>query len=164
MTEYGNLPFDKQIEFFRGKVNLPTQAWTDIWEGMHSRAFVVAGAMKSDLLTDLRSAVDRAVADGGTIQQFRKDFDGIVAKHGWSYKGGRNWRTRVIFDTNLRQSYNSGREEQMNDPELRKRRPYGLYRHGNSAFPRPQHLAWDNLALPLDDPFWDTHTPMNGWG
>lgn len=36
-------------------------------------------------------------------------------------------------------------------PELRKKRPYGLYRHGDSAHPRPQHLAWNGTVLPLDD-------------
>ncbi len=163
-ARYGSLPFAEQIEFFRDKVNLPTRAWTDLWEGMHSRAFVVAGAMKDDLLADLRAAVDKAIADGATLQEFRRDFDAIVERRGWSYKGGRNWRTRVIYETNLRQSYSAGREAQMADPELRKRRPYGLYRHGGSQDPRPEHLAWDGLVLPLDDPWWDTHTPQNGWG
>ncbi|MCS5516202.1 phage minor head protein [Pseudomonas qingdaonensis] len=41
--------------------------------------------------------------------------------------------------------------------------PYGLYRHGD-ALTRPQHLAWDGTVLPLDDPWWSTHTPQNGWG
>ncbi len=161
---YGSLPFSEQIRFFRDKVKLPTETWTDIWEGMHSRAFVVAGAMQEGLLEDLYGAVDRAIAAGGTIEQFRTDFDGIIEKHGWTYKGGRNWRTRVIYETNLRQSYNAGREAQMNDPALRRRRPYGLYRHGRSETPRPEHLAWDGTVLPLDDPWWETHTPQNGWG
>jgi hypothetical protein len=108
--------------------------------------------------------VDKAIAEGTTLEEFRRDFDEIVERRGWSYTGGRNWRTRVIFETNLRQSYNAGREAQMADPELRQRRPYGLYRHGGSEDPRPEHLAWDGLVLPLDDPWWDTHTPQNGWG
>ena len=33
------------------------------------------------------------VAEGTTLETFRKRFDGIVGKHGWSYKGGRDWRT-----------------------------------------------------------------------
>jgi len=163
-TAYGSLPFDEQIRFFRDKINLPTQAWTDLWEGMHARAFVVAGAMQEDLLTDLRTAVDQAIADGTTLARFRKDFDALVERSGWQYKGGRNWRTRVIYETNLRQSYNTGRELQMQDPALRRRRPYSLYRHGRSEHPRPEHLAWDGTVLPLDDPWWETHTPMNGWG
>lgn len=88
----------------------------------------------------------------------------LTSGTGWAYNGGRNWRTRVIYETNLRQSYHAGREAQMADPELRKRRPYGLYRHGGSSDPRPEHLAWNGLVLPLDDPWWQTHSPQNGWG
>lgn len=162
-TRYGSLPFKEQIEFFRQKVNLGTDAWTDIWEGMHSRAFVVAGA-RGDVLTDMRSAVERAIEQGQTLEDFRQEFDQIVQRTGWAYNGGRNWRTRVIYDTNLRQSYNAGREQQMEDPELRKARPYGLYRHGGSQDPREEHLSWDSLVLPLDHPWWETFSPSNGFG
>ena len=160
---YGSLPFDEQIDFFRGKVNVPTNTWTDIYATEHDHAFMAAGA-RGQVLTDMRAAVERAIAEGRTLDEFRKDFDDIVARTGWAYNGGRNWRTRVIYETNLRQSYAAGREAQMADPALRARRPYALYRHGGSAEPRPEHLAWDGIVLPLDDPWWDTHTPMNGWG
>ena len=160
---YGSLPFAEQIAFFRQKVNVPTEAWTDVYAAEHSHAFMVAGA-RGEVLTDMRSAVERFIAEGRTIEEFRKDFDDIVARTGWAYNGGRNWRTRVIYETNLRQSYHAGREAQMADPALRRARPYGLYRHGGSAEPRPEHLAWDGIVLPLDDPWWDTHTPQNGWG
>jgi uncharacterized protein with gpF-like domain len=120
--------------------------------------------MREDLLADLRGAIDKAISSGTPLAEFRKDFDALVDKHGWTYNGGRNWRTRVIYDTNLRQSYNAGRERQMADPELRKIRPYGLYRHGHSIVPRQEHLAWDGIVLPLDHPWWQTHTPSNGWG
>jgi hypothetical protein len=163
-AQYGSLPFDEQIEFFKAKHPVLTRAWTDVYAAEHEHAFMVAGAAKADLLSDLRAAIDKVVADGGTLAQFRKDFDGIVERTGWQYKGGRNWRTRVIYETNLRQSYNAGREAQMADPDLRKRRPYGLYRHGRSEHPRPEHLAWDGTVLPLDDPWWETHSPQNGWG
>lgn len=164
-VEYGSVPFRNAVDYYRDKLRLPTAAWTDIWEGMHARAFVVAGAMRDDLLADLQASIGSAIEQGTTLQQFRKEFDQIVQRHGWAYKGGRNWRTRVIYETNLRQAYNAGREKQMQNPELRKRRPYGLYKHNDAVdHPRPEHLAWDNLVLPLDDPWWETHTPQNGWG
>ncbi|PTU03549.1 hypothetical protein DBR45_06485 [Pseudomonas sp. HMWF031] len=163
-VSHGSLPFQEQIDFFRGKTNLPTRAWADVYKEEHDWAFVVAGASKRDLLIDLRGSVEKAIANGGTLEQFRKDFDQVVGKHGWQYNGGRGWRTRVIYETNLRQSYNAGREAQMVDPELRKARPYGLYRHGDSAHPRPMHLSWNGTVLPLDDPWWSTHSPQNGWG
>ncbi len=160
---YGSLSFAEQIKFFRGKVNIPTRAWTDVYATEHDHGFMVAGAMRNDLLTDLRKAVDKVTAQGVTLEQFRKDFDTIVEQHGWSYNGGRNWRTRVIYDTNLRQSYNAGRREQM--LAVSDTRPYWRYRHNDAVEnPRPEHLAWDGLVLPFDDPFWQTHTPQNAWG
>ena len=75
--------FQEQIDFFRRKLNLPTKTWRDIQLAAHDRAFVVAGAMKADLLNDLRKAVGQAV-EGGSFGAFRKQFDEIVAKHGWT--------------------------------------------------------------------------------
>lgn len=163
-VSHGSIPFKEQIDYFHGKVNLPTRSWTDIYTSEHDYVFVVAGAVKRDLLVDLRGAVEKSIANGTTLEQFRKDFDQVVGKHGWQYQGERGWRTSVIWETNLRQSYNAGREAQMADSELRKRRPYGLYRHGDSAHPRPQHLAWSGTTLPLDDAWWATHSPSCGWG
>lgn len=158
------MPFLEAIEFFRQKLNMPTATWKDIWQEMHTRAFTVAGAMKADLIQDLREAVDKAITEGVSLNEFRKDFDKTVQKHGWAYKGGRNWRTNVIFHTNVRTAYSTGRYNQMTDPDVLKARPYWEYRHGDSINPRPHHLAWDGLTLPADDPWWDTHYTPNGWG
>lgn len=160
---YGSLPFKEQIAFFRAKTNVTTEHWTDVWQEEHDHAFMVAGANRIDLLVDLRQAVDRAIADGGTLEQFRKDFDQVVAKYGWDYNGGRNWRTRVIYETNLRTSYAAGRWQQLQAVKLA--RPFWEYVHSDSVqHPRPQHLAWNGLVLHADDPWWQTHFPPNGWG
>ena len=134
-----------------------------IYGAEHDIGFMVAGA-RGDVLNDFRSAIESFIEKGHGIEKFRADFDDIVKRRGWAYNSGRNWRTRVIYETNLRQSYHAGREAQMADPELRKLRPYGLYRHGGSSDPRPEHLALNGTVLPLDDPWWDTWSPMNGWG
>lgn len=162
-VKYGSMPFTKSVDLFRDKLNIPTSGWTDIYEQQHARAFVVAGAMKEDLLTDLRSSVDKVVADGISLEDFRKQFDGIVEKHGWGYNGGRNWRTRVIYETNLYQSHQAGRYAQMQ--QVKRTRPYWRYRHNDAVeHPRPEHLAWDGKILRADDPWWNTHYPTNGWG
>jgi len=160
---YGSLPFAEQIAFFRRKLNLPTNAWTDIWQEAHDHAFVVAGVNRMDMLQDFREAVDAAIANGETLQQFRKRFDAIVAKYGWDYNGGRNWRSRVIYETNLRSSYAAGRWAQLQ--QIKQRVPYWEYVHADGELhPRPMHLAWNGLILSADDPWWHTHFPPGGWG
>lgn len=160
-ARYGALPFDEQIRFFRQKLNLPTASWTDIWQSEHDHAFVVAGAMRDELVAELRAAVDQVVADGATLQSFRNDFDRIVAAHGWAYNGSRGWRARVIYETNLRTSYQAGRYAQLKEGGWR----FWRYQHSESVrFPRPQHQAWDGKVIAADDPWWRTHFPPNGWG
>lgn len=162
---YGSLPFQESIDFFRDKLNVPTATWTDLKEGQHARGFTIAGAIQSELLADFREAVDRVVTGGATLQEFRKDFDSLVAKYGWSYNGSRGWRSRVIYETNLRTAYQAGRYKQLTDPELLAARPFWRYVHSDLvAHPRPQHLAWNGLVLRHDDPWLMTHYPPNGWG
>jgi len=163
-------PFAEQIDFLRAKLNLPTDRWDDIERSAHDRAFIVAGAAKADLLNDLRGAVDQAVR-GGSLDRFRKDFDAIVARHGWTGWTGEGspagvaWRTKVIYQTNLLTSYAAGRYRQLTEPEMRASHPVWEYIHSDSVLhPRPQHQAWNGLTLPADHPFWQTHYPPNGWG
>lgn len=159
-ARYGDLPFSEQIAFFRRKLDLPTNGWTDVYEAEHDWAFVVAGANRNALVADFRRSVERAI-EGGTLEDFRRDFDRIVATHGWSYKGGRGWRSRVIYETNLRSSYQAGRLAQLREGGF----DFWEYRHSDAVeHPRPLHLAWNGMILRADDPWWETHYPPNGWG
>ena len=153
------------IGFLRRKLRVPTRVWTDIWQEMHSAAFVVAGAQSDALLKDFQEAVLAAIEDGETLAQFRKRFDAIVKEHGWSYRGARNWRSRVIFQTNLRMAYSAGRWQQIE--RVKKTRPYLRYVHvdpfGADRRNRREHQSWHNTVLPVDHPWWQTHFPPNGW-
>ena len=152
---------EEAIEFLRKKLNVPTDRWTDVWQAQHDRAFMVAGAWADDLVEDFHQAVLKAIEEGWTIEKFRKEFDRIVAEHGWSYHGSRNWRSRVIFQTNIRTSYAAGRWHQIE--RLKARRPYLRYVAVMDDRTRPLHAAWHNTVLPVDDPWWETHFPPNGW-
>lgn len=159
--QVGAVPFEDAIKYFRDKVRLPTATWTDIWQAEHARAFVVAGAMKDELIKDLQSAVLKALEGGTTLAEFRKDFDTIVAAHGWSYRGGRNWRTRVIYNTNLRMAYAAGKYDQAQ--RLKTQRPWMRYIAVDDGRTRELHRHWHNTVLPVDHEWWDTHYPPNGW-
>lgn len=164
-------PWDEQLAFFRRKLNLPTQRWGDIMNAAHDRAFVVAGAAKADLLDDLRQAVDSSMAEGASGAVFEKRFRQVVAQNGWTgwtgegSDAGTAWRARVIYDTNLATSYAAGRWRQLTDPAVARELPFWRYRHADGVLhPRPLHVAWDGLTLPVGHPFWQQHFPPNGWG
>lgn len=165
------LPFEEQIDFFRAKLNLPTERWDDIKKQANDRAFIVAGAANADLLQDLRNAVDKAIAEGKGIAEFRKDFKRIVKARGWTgwtgqgTKEGEAWRTRIIYTTNLSTSYAAGRWKQLTDPEFLKLYPIWEYVHNDSVtYPRPIHVSWNGITLPAVHVFWLSHFTPNGWG
>lgn len=158
-----SLPFREQNEFLRRKLNLPTESWADIYTREHDYAFVVAGANRDELVADFRQAVEKAITGGTSLEEFRREFDAIVARHGWSYNGGRNWRSRVIYETNLRSSYMAGRYEQL--MAVREERPYWQYIHSDAVeHPREEHEAWNGMILHWSDPWWRYHFPINAWG
>lgn len=157
--------FSEQIDFLKQKRGKPTKVWTDAMKGDHDRAFVVAGVTDMAMLEEFQAAIV-AGAETYDAKAFAQEFDRLVEKYGWSYNGGREWRIRTIFETNIRTSYMAGRLKQMRDPELVKIRPYWMYRHADSRVPmnpRPEHVLWDGLVLDWDDPWWDIYFPPNDW-
>lgn len=156
------LPFAEAIAYLRDKVDLPTERWTDLWHGMHARAFVVAGAATEALVSDFHGAAQTAIAEGRTLADFRRDFSRITAQHGWDFRGGRRWRAGVIFNTNLRMAYAAGKWAQIE--RLAEARPWLRYVAVLDDATRPDHRQWHDTILPIDDPFWSTHYPPNGWG
>lgn len=161
-------PFSQQIAFFRRKLGnqVPTRRWDDLKHEAHDHAFMVAGATKADLLSDLAAAVDRAIAEGKSLGAFRDDFRSIVERNGWhgwtgeDTAAGRAWRTRTIYRTNAATSYAAGRHAQLTEGDF----AFWVYRHGNAKEPRIIHLSWDGLVLPPSHAFWIQHYPPSGWG
>lgn len=151
------------ISFFRQKALVPTERYGEVMNEAHSVGFSVAGAASQALLTDLKTAVNRALTDGTTLHDFRQDFDRIVAKNGWQHGSDPAWRAKIIYNTNLATAYAAGQYAQLATEEARDIFPAWRYRHHACAHPRPEHVAWDGMVLANDDPWWDTHFPPNGW-
>lgn len=162
-------PFAEQVAFYRNKLGnlVPTERWDDIKRDAHDTGFMVAGAAKADLLSDLAMAVDRAITEGRGLGEFRKDFRDIVQRngwHGWTGEGtraGERWRTRTIYQTNAMTSYSAGRLAQLQEGAFE----FWVYRHNDSVQnPRPEHKKLNGLTLPANHPFWQRYYPPNGWG
>jgi len=161
-VKVGSVPFNDSIDFLRSKLDIPTSRWDEMLGEAHAKGFTVAGATKVDLLNDMHSLVNDALANGTTITDFRKGFDEAVQKHGWTYKGKRGWRTRVIFDTNMRTARMAGRWQQFQ--RVKDRRPFIIYMTVGDGRVRLEHRRWHKIVLRADDAWWDTHFPPNGWG
>ncbi|MEX2155104.1 MAG: phage minor head protein [Gemmatimonadaceae bacterium] len=170
------LPPKEAVEYFQRKGFRLSFSWMDMMREEHAKAFTVAKVMRADILEDIRRAVDRAIAGGTTLEQFRRELTPLLQAKGWWGRGmmtdpkdgatkdvqlGSPRRLATIYDTNLRTSLSAGRWEQID--RTKKRRPYLRYIHSGALNARHQHKAWHGLVLPIDHVFWKTHFPPNGW-
>lgn len=175
-TELKPLPPREAVEYFRSKGFKPSFAWQDVWQAEHARYFTVAKGMQLDVLEDIRGAVDAAIAEGRTFEQFRSELEPLLQAKGWWGRQrmvdpatgeerlvqlGSPRRLRTIFDVNLRTSYAAGRWEQIQ--RTSRLRPYLRYVAVRDDRTRPEHMGWHGTVLPVDHPWWRTHYPPNGW-
>ena len=170
-------PPKEALDYFRGRALWPGFSFRDVWHYEHAYAFTVAKAMEMDLLKDIRSEIDKAIAEGRTLRQFQKDLTPILQKKGWwgrkamtdpktgkvvQAQLGSPRRLRTIYQSNLRAARAAGQWDRAQ--RTKKTHPYFLYELGPSKEHRDQHRAWAGTLLPVDDPWWDDHFPPNGWG
>lgn len=163
--------YKEAVEYFKKKINLPTKRWNDLEGAMHTRAFTVAGAMRADILLDFRKAVDAAIEKGESLQDFRDRFYNIASKWresdpSFDEKMQRPkygaWRSKVIYQTNILTSAAAAQERQARAmPDVFTHAKYVCMMMPTS---REQHKAWNGTVLPVNDPWWEKHSPPNGFG
>lgn len=153
----------------------PSFRWQEVWGPEHTRAFAVAGVSRLDVLQIFKDEIEAAVRDGHSLADFRQAIvPRLTAKGFWGdvevtdpVTGERrisrfdNRRLGLIFDVNLRQSYAEGSWTAM--WRNRARQPFGTYITMRDEHVRATHRAWDGVTLPLEHPWWETHTPPCGW-
>lgn len=155
--------FDEALEWFRDRLPMTDEAYQEASGRARRRAFWVAGAADLDTVHDVWDALDRAIAQGTTLEDFKKDVGDKLAKE-WGRQDAS--RLETIFRTNLQTAYSTGRWHQENEPAVAKRRPYRQFvatldtrtsdicRRLGSAGPDGR-----GIVLRADDPFWLSHYP-----
>lgn len=169
------LPPAAALAYFRRKGYAITWDYRDLEEKSHAIAMTVAKALRVDLLQDIRSAVDRAIADGQTLEEFRRGLEPTLKAKGWwgrqvvvDSQGGARvaqlgspWRLATIYRTNLQSAFMAGRYALMKENESD--RPYWMYVAIMDGKTRPAHAALNGRVLRSDDGFWRHFYPPNGY-
>lgn len=177
MVDLVALPPKEAVEYFQQKGFAIGFDYRDVWQAQHQAAFTVAKVTQLDLLQDIRAAVDAALKDGTTLQQFQKTLTPTLQAKGWwgrqpmtdpltgetrDVQLGSPRRLKTIYDTNLRTAHSEGQWQRIQASKAAF--PFLQYDGANSENPRLQHKAWDGMVLPVDDPFWQSHMPVKEWG
>lgn len=165
------------LDWFRDKGYQVGFDHRDVWQEEHAAAFTVAKAMRLDILEGIREAMDKALAEGQSFGQFRRELQPLLERMGWwgrqelfdplegaerEVQLGSPRRLKTIYNTNLRTAHAAGQWQRIQ--RAKATHPFLLYQLGPSREHRVEHLSWAGRLLPVDHPWWQTHFPPNGWG
>lgn len=161
----------KQKEVSRGF------SFRDVWREEHQHAFTVAKMLDSALLADVQESLVKAQREGIPYERWAQEMEDLMSRRGWWGKKtmtdpvtgktvveaqlGSSRRLQTIWRVNMRQASQVGVWERA---QRSTSHPYLIYRVGPSRQHRQEHLAWDGVLLPKDDPWWSIANPSNGWG
>lgn len=151
--------FEEALDFFRDKLSITKDDWLALTEAARQKAFTVAGVAQLDLIADVWKALDKAIDEGTTLADFKKD---IGARLEGAWKGtveNPAWRMETIFRTNVQSAYAAGRYAQATDPEVLGDRPYWLFDAVLDTRTTDVCRLCDGTILPADDPWWKNHLP-----
>ena len=177
VSPHGLAP-EEAIAYFKAKgLHLePTFDWRDMWQESHGSAFTIAKSAGFDILGDVHAACLKNLEEGRTLRQFSEELMPTLAAKGWwgrkkmvdpvtgeerEVQLGSPRRLRTIYDVNLRTAQSAGAWRHIES--TKKRRPWLRYVAILDSRTRPDHKDWHGTVLPVDDPWWETHFPPNGW-
>lgn len=164
------------IAYFDRRPSVPTFDWRDLVPHEHALAHTVAKTAGLDVLDDLRGAIRKAVVDRIPFEQFRDELIPLLRKKGWwgekkvpdektgelvKAQLGSLRRLQIMYWANVHSAHAAGewRRIERNKEFL----PFLTYVASVSERKRPLHLSWVGTTLPVDDAWWRTHYPPNGW-
>ena len=163
------------IKYFKKKGNTYSWDWYEVWEDAHKKTFTVAKVMREDILKDIRTAIDKALSEGKTFHEFKKELKPTLQKKGWwgeqiivdtqgvaeKVQLGSLYRLKTIYRVNMQVAYQTGRyKTQIDNVD---NRPYWEYIAVLDASTRPEHAELNGMIFRYDDPFWSAFYPPNGW-
>jgi SPP1 gp7 family putative phage head morphogenesis protein len=163
---FESLPYDQAVNYFKSLGVQPTWSYQDLWNQTGKTAFTVAKLTELSLLEQVYDFMTDAIKNGKSLADFTNEMQGLLEQSGWGELS--TARIENIYRTNMASAYSAGEWEQMQESALaRAERGEITYLEGNSVGDertREEHAeAMDGVILPIDDPYWDTHTPPLGF-
>lgn len=163
--------------YFERKGLRPAFSHLDVWSAEHAHAFTVAKATELSLLATFRDSLGKAIKEGKGFETWREGIRSELAAQGWAgprmvadptdvdpdrmVDFSQSRRLKTIFWGNMSSARAAGQWERAQ--RTKAAMPFLLYVRTTAVDPRPEHLGWVGIILPVDDPFWATHFPPNGW-
>jgi SPP1 gp7 family putative phage head morphogenesis protein len=151
MAGVGLEEFDEAVKWFLARVPVTRKAWDAMTLEARRKAFTVSGVASADVLSSIHKELSKAVEKGTTLQDFRKTVARQLLDQWQGTVSAPAWRMETIFRTNVLMAYSAGRWKQMQEPAVKKRRPYAMYDSILDKRTTKRCERLDGKVLPLDE-------------
>lgn len=152
------LPPADAVQYFESLDYKVTWDWQATAEAVKGQAFAISKAGSLDVLKTARDGLVQAANSGFGEAKTADHLGQLLAAKGWT---GTQSRLKTIVRTNMQTAFTAARWKQAQ--ASKSSRPYLQYVAIMDAATRPSHAALHGLVFHIDDPFWHTHMPPNGY-
>lgn len=149
--------FEEALAWFLRRFPATEDQKRQMEEHAQASAWTIAGVTDLNILQAVFDSIAAAIDKGETINEWR---EGLETKLGTDWSGITPHRLETVFINATQQAYNAGRWRQINDPVVKTYRPYGMFDGIADHRQSKICIACDGTILPLDHPWWQTHTPQ----
>lgn len=150
-----NVPFHEAIAAAKQRgVVLPDIYYGELQGIARQLAFSIAGVASLDQLQAVKDSLHAAMDKGVSFKDWKKTIT-VQSLDLPDHRLDNIWRT------NLQGNYMRGKWEQFQ--RNAEKRPFLMYDAINDSRVRPSHLSMDGTIRRMDDPFWKSHSPPNGY-
>ncbi len=154
--------YSEAVTWFRQRVPMTREEFDSLRARERGRAFTVAGVAQLDIITQVWEAMERALAEGTPLADFKREI-GPQLRRAWARNQAEPAhvpsRLETIFRTNAQTAYVAGRITQLRAPAVARVLPYWMFSAvldlRTSAICQPLH----GTVLPAGHPWWRWHTP-----
>ena len=170
------LPPERAIRYFESLGYATPANWREAQIAAEQQAFFITGLYRKDVVEELRASLQAAINQGKSQREWREDVGNRMAQHGWLLDDGLmvdaktseqlaarfgEHRLNTIYRTNVKNAFAAGRWQEIT--RVQKVMPYLEYTAVMDDRTRDEHAVLDGHIYPIDDPFWQTFYPPNGF-
>lgn len=155
--------FPEAVDWFARRTPITEAEFARNVEQAHRQAFWIAGVTRAEVIRSVFDDMKRALEQGIPFDEWKRTV-GPKLEREWLGYGltarQQAFRTELVLRNWSQGAYNRARWAQMNEPSVKRFRPYGLFDGVADSHQSEICKACDGTCLPLDDPWWDGHRPQ----
>lgn len=145
--------FDEAVEWFRGRVPLTDELFELLGAAFQRRAFRVAGVAQLQIVNEVYQILLDLLNAGGSLGDFKRQVRQRLTSQFVAS------RVETIFRNNVQSAFNAGRWRQLQQPAVRRHRPYLMYDAAMDSRTSEMCRDRNGKVLHRSDPWWSSNQP-----